>query len=87
MWDESELFRSLGVRVETRTDGKKENLGLAKKENMVYSGVDFHDRGVDEICLRTGLPQAEVMEALISLQLRGIIQESTKNCYVRVQER
>ena len=54
---------------------------------MVYSGVDFHDRGVDEICLRTGLPRAEVMEALISLQLRGIIQESTKNCYVRVQER
>ena len=87
LWDESELFRSLGVRIEKRTDGKKENLGLAKKENMVYSGVDFHDRGVDEICLRTGLPQAEVMEALISLQLRGIIQESTKNCYVRVQER
>ncbi|MDO5424693.1 MAG: DNA-processing protein DprA [Eubacteriales bacterium] len=85
LWEEEEIFRCLGL--EGTTEGKSENkkLVLEKKENMVYSGVDFHDKSLDTICRQVSLPRAEVLETLVSLQLRGLIKETAKNYYVKVQ--
>ena len=85
MWEEEELFRLLGISGTNSVKQEKQKLVLEKKENMVYSGLDFRDRSLDTICKMVCLPRTEVMEALVSLQLRGLIKETAKNHYVKAQ--
>ena len=57
---------------------------LEKKENMVYSVLDFHSRSLEEIVEDTGLLPQEAMAAVVSLKLLGAVKETAKNYYAKL---
>lgn len=57
---------------------------LATKKNMVYSGLDLFPKSLETIMSENGLDIGTVTEILLSLQLEGLVQEVSKNCYVRI---
>lgn len=57
---------------------------LATEKNIVYSVLDLHPKSLDIIIEETGLDVAVVSEQLLCLQLEGLAQEISKNCYSRV---
>lgn len=74
------------LEIEAESKGKvekfKKNL-LEKPEMVVYSGLDFQPRSLDEIMTRTGMTLSEVSGILMELQQKGNIKEIFKNYYVR----
>ena len=63
---------SLGIFVKEKEKlSEKKQKGLAKKEKMVYSCLDFEPRHIEEIALRTGLSVSQSMDALLELELGG----------------
>ena len=58
---------------------------LETKENLVYSKLGLYPRGLDDLQRETGLTPQEVMGICVSLQLKGCIQERSKNYYVRAK--
>ena len=68
-------------------DSRKINLSsnsLATKKNMVYSGLDLFPKSLEVIMNENRLDIGTVTEILLSLQLEGLVQEISKNCYVRI---
>ena len=63
----------------------KNKIKLETKENLVYSKLGLYPRGLDDLQRETGLTPQEVMGICVSLQLKGYIQEGSKNSYVRVK--
>ena len=63
--------------------GKRKTWDLQKKKIWFIVVWISTTRDVDRDLPKNRDCPGRCMEALISLQLRGIIQESTKNCYVR----
>lgn len=76
------LLEELGVLYRKKEkNSKKSVIGLAEKENMLYSGLDLTPKSTEVIRNETGLPMAEVMELLVSLQLKGLVVERGTGCY------
>ena len=63
--------------------GEKRNLPLAEPENTVYHSVGLSPKYVDEIILSSGLPYPQVVTALLSLELKGLVTQSDGNYYTR----
>ena len=63
----------------------KNKIKLETKENLVYSKLGLYPRGLDDLQRETGLTPQEVMGICVSLQLKGCIQERSKNYYVRAK--
>ena len=61
------------------------NSPIARQKNMVYSELDLYPCSLDDLVRKTGLPLSNVVENLLELELEGLIEETSKNCYVRVQ--
>lgn len=57
---------------------------LATEKNIVYSVLDLFPKSLDIIIEETGLDIAVVSEQLLCLQLEGMAQEISKNCYSRM---
>ncbi|MBQ4283333.1 MAG: DNA-processing protein DprA [Lachnospira sp.] len=57
---------------------------LATEKDMVYSVLDLLPKSLDIIIEETGLDIAVVSEQLLCLQLEGLAQEISKNCYCRM---
>ena len=51
---------------------------------MVYSLMCFTPKSVDQLTQETQLAIDGVMDALVSLELEGLIKEVSKNYYVRL---
>lgn len=64
---------------------EKNKLSLAETENMLYSMLDLQPKNVQTIIEETGLGVSEVSEALLELQMKGLIVECTKNHYARTK--
>lgn len=62
--------------------GKIEN-GLAKKEKMVYSCLDFTPQFFDRVVEKSGLPVDEVMTLLLELEWKGYIIQPVGHYYVK----
>lgn len=62
---------------------KAEKILLEREENMVYSVLDFYSLSSEDIMKATELDIFQVMDALISLEMRGLIKETGKNSYVK----
>ncbi len=79
-----DFIKDLKIEAQSRgkVDNFKKNL-LEKREMVVYSGLDFEPRSLDEIMERTGMMLSEVSGILIGLQQKGKIKEVFKNYYVR----
>lgn len=79
------LLEELGISdkilQEKKTEAKK---ALESMENLVYSSVVLYPRNVGQIMEETGLTPQEVLEILVSLEIKGYIREISKNYYVRV---
>lgn len=65
-------------------EGKNKKM-LETTENMVYSCLDLYPRDVDRIVEETKLSAPEVLNALVSLELKGYVREISKNHYVKVK--
>ena len=58
---------------------------LESTENMLYSCLGLFPKGVNQLTEETGLSSKEVIETLITLQIRGLVREISKNYYVRTR--
>lgn len=61
-----------------------EKLALEKDENLVYSCLDLYSRDIESILSASKLPVGRLMNALMSLELKGYVKEVSKNSYVRI---
>ena len=56
---------------------------LAREENMVYSCLSLQPKSLEELCRSSKLSITAVTEAVVLLQLRGLVKEIGRNRYVR----
>ena len=67
--------------------GQKNNKNekmLESPERMVYSCLDLFPKGIDELMKETELSISELMERLITLELKGYAEEVSRNYYIRL---
>ena len=57
--------------------------GLAKKEKMLYSCLDFQPKYFDQVVVESGLPVEEVMCLLTELEWKGLILQPDSHYYVK----
>lgn len=67
----------------TEKSNEKEIM-LESTEKLVYSCVSFDSKNVDTIASETKLPILMVINTLVSLELKGLIKEISKNNYVKL---
>ena len=67
----------------TEKEGKNKKM-LETKEELLYSCLGLYPKSVEEILKETKLEVRQVMEILVSLELRGYIREISKNHYIIV---
>ncbi|PXV93495.1 DNA processing protein [Lachnotalea glycerini] len=80
-----EIMDELGVKyVQNKKLLKKCNNLLERKENMVYSCLDLQPKSLEEILSNVDLKNSEIMVTLVDLELKGLIKETSKNYYVRI---
>ena len=78
------MLEELGISAAKVTqNGEKNNLGLARDLNMVYSCLDLRPKNPDYIVRKTGFSPAQVSNCLVELTLRGLIRESGRHYYVK----
>lgn len=58
---------------------------LAREENMVYSCLSLQPKSLEELCKGTGMTVTSVMEAVMLLQLQGLVKEIGRNRYVKAK--
>lgn len=56
---------------------------LAREENMVYSCLSLHPQSLESLCKQTKLSISSVAEAVMLLQLRGMVKEIGRNRYAK----
>ena len=77
-----ELRQHLGIAVKKVKKNKKNNIKLASLENMVYICLDFRPKSLTEIVRSAEMAPEQVMRILTDLQMRGLVEEISKNYYV-----
>ena len=60
---------------------EKNKNGLAKKEKMVYSCLDLQPKNLEEIVSISGLSVSECMSALLELEFKGLILQTSHQYY------
>ena len=60
---------------------KEIEMGLVFVEKKVYSGLDLRPRSLEEIARRSGLSVRETAQALVQLEIRGLIKRTEWNYY------
>lgn len=81
-----DLLSELGMgdkKFEQNSD--KNQKVLESPENMVYSCLDLFPKGISQLIDETGLSVQEILERLITLELKGYIREVSKNYYIKVR--
>ncbi len=61
---------------------KKNNITLDNSEKVVYASMCLVPRSADELSIMTGMRVQEVIQTLITMELKGIIHRVGKNQYV-----
>lgn len=81
----SEILNELGIKYEKNKKLlKKNNNLLERKENMLYSCLDLQPKSLDEILSNIDLTYKEILMTLVDLEIKGLIKETSKNYYVRI---
>lgn len=77
-----DVLEYLGVKCRKKLIIHEKNVnGLAKKEKLVYSCLDFKPKHLDEIASQTGLGISECMGILLELELGGYVFRSANHYY------
>ena len=81
----SDVLEYLGLKYERKlTIHKFSQNRLAKNENLVYASVDSRPRHLEEVAALSGLSVTECMEALLKLELAGLV-FGTGNQYYKAE--
>ncbi len=70
------------VNTEQIKDLKKNNYMLETKEKIVYANLSYNPKHVNELIMDTKFSLIEVMDSLVSLELKGYIKQTMKNYYI-----
>lgn len=70
-----------GIAFTEKSDKNKKM--LESPENIVYSCLDLFPKSIGQLAEETDLPSQELLERLITLELKGFIEEISKNYYIR----
>ncbi len=71
-------------QIQIRQKIDKNEKMLESPERMVYSCLGLFPKGIDELMKETGLSVSELMERLITLELKGYAKEVSRNYYIRL---
>lgn len=85
-----DLLEELGIGAGKAHLNQDENSDKNKKvletaENLVYSCLGFIPRSVDQLLRESRLPVKELMRALATLEIEGMIKEISKNHYIKAR--
>lgn len=81
-----DFMEELKIDCADKMDSVCENkIMLESEENMVYSVLDFRARNISYLMDRVTMPVSELMNHLVSLELKGYIREISKNNYVKIK--
>ena len=81
-----ELLDDLGVLYKNKNKNFTENkILLESRENMVYSCLDFEPKNLGQISMITNLTIPVLLNILFDLELKGYIQEVSKNYYIKLK--
>ena len=58
---------------------------LAREENIVYSCLSLQPKSLEDLCRATGQSMTAVMEAVMLLQLQGLVKEIGRNRYIKAK--
>ena len=58
---------------------------LESPEVMVYSCLDLFPKGIEQLLNETNLSGQELMERLITLELKGYAKEVSRNYYIKAR--
>ena len=82
----NDLLEELGILYKNKIKNFEENkILLETDENMVYSCLDFEPKNLGQISMITNLTIPVLLNVLFDLELKGYIQEVSKNYYVKVK--
>lgn len=76
-----DFLEELEIKDVENSNLRKNQLTLAKSENMVYSCLDFRGQDLESLLFRTGLPREAVLKSLLSLELKDLAEEKAKYYY------
>ena len=81
-----DLLEDLGILYKNKIGNLTENKNsLESRENIVYSCLDFEPKNLGQLSMMTNLTIPVLLNILIGLELKGYIQEVSKNYYVKVK--
>ena len=75
------------LHLSSQLTGKKQEKKkmLEREENMVYSSVGLYPKSVDQLIQDVQLSAPEVIRVLTGLEIKGYIQQISKNYYIRCE--
>ncbi|MDD6233731.1 MAG: DNA-processing protein DprA [Lachnospiraceae bacterium] len=80
-----ELLAELNLNISEGTKINEKNILLASDEKMLYSQLlDFGPKSLETLIKETNMSQMQVFQALLALELKGLIKEISKNFYIRI---
>lgn len=80
-----ELVRSLTEVFPIGPGFHEQQVILAPSEKLVYSNLDFSAKSTDVLLQQTGMAPGPLSEALLQLEMRGLVTEISRNAYARKQ--
>ena len=81
-----ELLTDLNLcHVNQGEKNQQKKLLLESDENMVYSCLDFHPQNLEQLMRVTKFSVTQLLDVLMSLELKGLIEEISKNYYVKIK--
>ena len=81
-----ELLADLGMaRINAREKTELTKNLLETPEKLVYSCLDLYPQNLEELIRKTTMPVSELLGILVSLELKGIVKEISKNYYVKLK--
>lgn len=82
--DTADVLEALEIICPERLlQNQKKNFILAPEEEMVYSGLDFSPKSIEDLVAHTGYTPARTMDILMRLVLKGAAEENAHNYYIK----
>lgn len=83
LMEDLKISGQICLRDFTKNKDEKE-IRLERTEKLVYSCLDFGSKNIETIAREADIPALAVMNHLISLELKGLVKEISKNNYVKI---
>ena len=78
-----DVLREIAPHLRARPAPADRAPNLSDLETAIVAQLDAVPRSVDEVIARTGLAAGTVLEALLVLELRGVVRQSPGQCFAR----